>query len=127
MTFNEMAEIVGAISYRPGWSINIFDGDRPYVQIHVSTESEASLSPFNGKREAWRSGKVFLSEHMCRQEIVGAVFGAIRSAEEHEMKEWFTYRGARIYNPHLDPDTLAEIARKKGSFNFRKNAMSMEE
>lgn len=76
-------------------------------------------------------GDFYIDAHqenwMCRQEVVGAVFGAIRAAEEHEMKEWFTYKGARIFNPHLDPDVLAEVARSKSSFNFRENAMSMEE
>ena len=132
MRFHEMEDIVSAITYRPGWSI-ILDhdpmqgGGRPYIQISVSIVSEASLSPFTGKREAWKSGKHYLSYHMCRQEIVGAVFGAIRAAEEHEMKEWFAYKGARIYNPHLDPDALAELARYRRNFDFRENAMTMEE
>jgi len=132
MTFEQITEIVDQITYRPGWMI-LSRRDwsdtkgRPYVQIAVSTESEASLSPFTGKRETWKSGKHYLSFHMCRQEIVGAVFGAIRAAEEHEMKEWFAYRGARIYNPHLDPDALAQLARYRKNFDFRDNAMSMEE
>lgn len=64
---------------------------------------------------------------MCRQEIVGTAFGLIRDAEEHETREWFRYRGASIFNPHLDPDVLVEVARKKTSFVTRTNAMSMEE
>lgn len=129
MTFEEMTELVSAITYRPGWDILIKkDGEgRPFVQIAVSTESEASLSPFTGQREAWKSGKHYLSPHMCRQEVVGAVFGAIRAAEEHEMKEWFRFRGASIYNPHMDPEALVQLARWRYNFNFRENAMSMEE
>ena len=129
MTYDEMTEIVQNITYRPGWAILIGKdrSDRPFVQISVSEESEASLSPFTGIREPWKSGKHYLSPHMCRQEVVGAVFGAIKAAEEHEMKEWFRYKNASIYNPHLDPDALAELARKKVNFNLRENAMSMEE
>lgn len=136
MTYDEMSEIVKAITYRPGWTI-LLKRDwstekgrhygRPYVQIAVDETSDASLSPVTGQREPWRSGKHFLSPHMCRQEIVGAVFGAIKSAEEHEMREWFRYRGASIYNPHLDPDALVELARYRRNFNLRENAMSMEE
>lgn len=129
MTYDEMTEIVQNISYRPGWTILIGKdlSDRPFVQISVSEESEASLSPFTGAREPWKSGKHYLSPHMCRQEVVGAVFGAIKAAEDHEMKEWFRYKNASIYNPHLDPDALAELARWKNNFNLRENAMSMEE
>tara|TARA_R110000851_G_scaffold59347_2_gene137345 strand:- start:378 stop:749 length:372 start_codon:yes stop_codon:yes gene_type:complete len=120
--------IISDITYRPGFKFLVGeDGDRMYVQMEVSVESEFSLSPFTHQREAWKSGKAFLSMHMCRQEIVGAVFGVIRSAEEHEMREWFKYKGASIYNPHLDPDALADVARRKSSYNFRKNAMSMDE
>ena len=64
---------------------------------------------------------------MCRQEIVAAVYGAIEKAELHEIREFFRYKGASIFNPHLDPDVLAEVAKKKSSFNVRENAMSMIE
>jgi hypothetical protein len=129
MTYEEMVSIVSNIAYRPGWAILIGKdrSERPFVQIAVSEESEASLSPFTGKRETWKSGKPYLSPHMCRQEVVGAVFGTIKAAEDHEMKEWFRYKNASIYNPHLDSDALAELARKKVNFNLRENAMSMEE
>ena len=64
---------------------------------------------------------------MCRQEVVSAVYGAIEKAELHEIREFFRYKGASIFNPHLDPDVLAEVAKKKESFNMRDNAMTMEE
>ncbi|KVK62672.1 hypothetical protein L905_19065 [Agrobacterium sp. TS43] len=64
---------------------------------------------------------------MCRQEVVGVVFGLIKDAELHETHEWFRYRGASIYNPHLDPDALVNLARKASSFVTRDNAMTMTE
>ena len=64
---------------------------------------------------------------MCRQEIVSAVYGAIEKAELHEIREWFRYRNASIFNPHLDPDVLAVVARKRSSFNTRANPMTMAE
>ena len=64
---------------------------------------------------------------MCRQEVVGVVFSAIEKAELHEMREFFRYRGASIYNPHIDPDVLVAVAKKASSFNMRENAMSMTE
>jgi hypothetical protein len=130
LTREGMAEIIGNITYKPGWEILLGQSDgRPYVQLAVSEESDLTLDP-TGKtteRTPWKSAKRYLSEHMCRQEVVGAVMGLITDAELHEVREWFRYKGASIFNPHLDPDVLAEVARKKASFNIRTNAMSMSE
>jgi hypothetical protein len=128
----EMREIVEAISYKPGWTIVFADpgkGKRPYVQLEVDEASDASLDAHkrDGIRTPWRSGKRYLSQYMCNQEIVGAVFGAIHDAEMHELREWFRFRGASIYNPHLNPEVLVPVARKASSFVTRVNAMSVEE
>ena len=129
---HQVLQVVDACSYKPGWSIEArFDHNRQaiFLQLSVSSESEASLDSQkrDGTRTPWKSGKRYLSQHMCRQELVGAVFGLIKDAEMHEVHEWFRYKGASIFNPHLDPDVLADVASKASSFNVRKNAMSMEE
>ncbi|MDR3474516.1 MAG: hypothetical protein P4M09_22935 [Devosia sp.] len=131
MNWAELSQIVGSITYKPGWDITLAwpHGGRPFVQLSVSQLSDASLDSVkrDGTRTPWKSAKRFLSEHMCRQEVVGIVFGLVKDAELHEVHEWFRYRGASIYNPHLDPDVLAQVARKAASFNVRANAMTMEE
>mgnify|MGYP001079200400 CR=1 FL=1 len=124
MNINEMRGLVADITYRPDWSIGLYTEDaRPYIQIEVTN----SIDSVSRETCDWKSGKRYLSFHMCRQEIIGLVYGLIEAAEIHEMREWFRYRGASIYNPHLDPDVLVEVARKASSFNCRDNAMSMEE
>lgn len=129
MNFQEIKKIISEITYKKGWiiSCNEDKGGRPYVQISVTEETESCISSVTGQKEPWSSGKSYLSPFMCRQEIVGAVFGLIRAAEEHEMREWFRYKGASIFNPHLDPDALVEIAKYAKNFNMRQNAMSMKE
>lgn len=140
MTSSEINELVRSCSYKPGWKIIlgydkvVVDGSprqsRLFIQVEVTTEAEASMEsagPDKGKRSTWKGGKKYLSHHMCRQEIVSAVYGIIEQAELHEIREWFRYKGASIFNPHLDPDVLAEVARKKSSFNVRENAMTMVE
>ncbi|MEB2845954.1 hypothetical protein [Endobacterium cereale] len=130
IALEEVREIVAAISYKPGWTAAVVAAsDTWFVQLSVSEESDASLDSVarDGTRTPWKSGKRQLSKHMCRQEIVGVVFDLIKAAEMHEVHEWFRYRGASIYNPHLDPDVLVSIARKASSFVTRENAMSMEE
>lgn len=121
---SQIIAIVQAVSYKPGWDIRVsWDRDRPYIQLEATTDDSTGAH----EPVTWKSGKRYLSPHMCRQEIVGACFALIRDAEEHEMREWFRYKGAAIFNPHLDPDALAELAKRKSSFNARENAMSMEE
>jgi hypothetical protein len=131
MTNEEIVAIISQITYKPGWSILFgIDGDDPatsraYAQIGVDETTEAALDAQmrDGTKVPWKSGKRYFSKFMCRQEIVGTVYGIIRDAEIHEFREWFRYKGAAIDNPHLDPDKLAEFARKKENFNVRENAM----
>lgn len=131
---NEIIDLIESCTYKPGWCVmhgkDKGEDGRMFIQVAVSVEAEASMNssgPLKGKREPWKGGKFYLSPFMCRQEIVSAVYGLIERAELHEIREWFRYKGASIFNPHLDPDVLAEIARKKSSFNLRENAMTMEE
>lgn len=130
MTFAEMKTLVESVTYKPGWTITLRgEGGRPHIQAHVDEASDLSMDPTrrSSARTPWSSGKRYLTPFMCRQEVVGAVFGLIADAEMHEVREWFRYRGASIFNPHLDPDVLVEVARRKSSFNVRENAMSMLE
>lgn len=122
MELREMSALVQQCSYKPGWYINFLLDDRPYIQLQVAgTDSQT------GKPTVWCSGKRYLSQHMCRQEIVGAVFSLIKDAEMHELHEWFRYKGASIFNPHIDPDVLVVVASKAENFNMRENAMTMQE
>lgn len=121
----EILDIIKQITYKPNWKISMFGyfGTGYYMQLEV----ENSIDTVTGKVVSWKSGKRYLSEHMCRQEIVGLAYGLIESAEIHEMREWFRYKGASIYNPHLDPDSLVEVAKKAANFNCRKSSMTMKE
>ncbi len=124
----EAADIIGACTYKDGWEILLtgnFSGGSAVLQLSVS--KDVGRDSMSGEPVAWKSGKRSLSKFMCRQELVGAVFGLIKDAELHEMREFFRYKGASIFNPHLDPDSLAEVAKKASSFNCRENSMSMDE
>ena len=130
--FSEIVEIVNAISYKPNWVFEVHGAPdrnpphvRPYLQATVTDTPDSQT----GELTLWKSAKHYLSYHMCRQEIVGTVFRLIRDAEEHEMREWFRYRGRGIYNPHIDPDALVDALRLYGhsAFVMRENAMTMEE
>jgi hypothetical protein len=51
----------------------------------------------------------FLSPEMSRSEIVSTAFKCAITSMEHKTREWFTYNGRAIYQPHYDVDSLWEI------------------
>lgn len=127
-TWEEFTDIITSITYKPGWYFRTgVEQGRMWVQVGVTEEAEISFDPIEGKKVPWRGAKHYLSPHMCRQEIVSTVLHAIERAEMHEVHEWFRYKGRSIYNPHLDPDALVEVARYARNFNTRKNAMTMSD
>lgn len=69
-----------------------FDGERPYLQVQPAG------------RKWW------LSPHMTASEVVRTAFMACLAYEEHELREFFTWRGARVFGPHLDVEALVEVA-----------------
>lgn len=126
LTGHDVMTIVGRCSYKPGWRVDVhgdlFDGS---MYLQVSVAEDVGRCSVSGKPTAWKSGKRYLSKHMCHQEVVGVVFALIKAAEEHEMLEWFRYKGASIFNPHLDPNKLAELARYADNFVTRPDNRSM--
>jgi hypothetical protein len=65
---------------------------------------------FSGNWDWGKGGKAYLSEHMTDSEIVQLAFGLMKAYEEHEAREGFTYRGKRIYGPHMDVEMLVTVA-----------------
>ena len=62
-----------------------------------------------GQKSEQRCRKWYISSHSCNSEIVRTALKAIEAAEIHELYENFTYKGARIFDPHLDTDRLANL------------------
>lgn len=81
--------------------------DRPYIQIVFMGEDALT-----GKLEEQRCRKWMLSYHMVDGEVVATVYAAIERAVIHESREYFLYKGLRIYNPHGSLRALVEIAAK---------------
>lgn len=71
---------------------------RPYLQVRFWADGEE-----------WGGRKWYLSEHMTKSEIIQTALKAVITAEEHEARERFLYRGRAIFGPHIDVDDLHEI------------------
>jgi len=103
-----LQEIVSQIKYKD-WTLRVNRGQdmRPYLQVVFFADCTVS-----GKHMMQIGRKWWLSPHMCKGEVVSTAYKAIEGAEMHEMREHFRYRGVAIYNPHIDPDALLEVAEK---------------
>jgi len=121
MRRSEQLKLLSKVTYKPGWELR--RSVAPNGEVVIQWFVRDGVCASTGKASEWASGKRALSAHSCRQEVVGAAFALALAAEEHECREWFRYDGASIYNPHLDPDQLAQLARNLSAFNVRDNAM----
>ncbi len=79
-------------------------GGDSYLQVQFN-----GTDALTGRAARQHGRKWYLSPHMTRSEIVQTALKAVLTAEEHEIRERFKYRGRRIFGPHFDVDALFEI------------------
>lgn len=104
MTYSEMLEVIGQCDY-PDLRAEL------HIE-HPDMGNGGSYSLSMLHKDGMRSRKWRLSTHMTRSELVQTVFLAIKTWEEHELREAFLYRGKAIFGPHLDAEVLVQIAEK---------------
>lgn len=88
--------------------VDTYSDGTPYVQVLFMDKDRIT-----GKEELQRCRKWVLSLHSTNSEIIRAVFKAVEAAMLHEVQEAFKFRGARIYNPHMDLEELADAINAK--------------
>lgn len=101
--------------YYPNMDINYehWQGsDSDIYVLYVTFPDPVTGEPQRGR--TW-----LLEEEMTDSEVVLTAFKAILTAEEHETRENFRYKNAKIFNPHIDVDTLVELTKKKSSLDLR--------
>lgn len=99
-----LSAVLGRIEYR-GWTFSVgWDDDRAFMQITF-----AEIDPATGQSATWTSRKWRLSPHMTDSEIVQTALKAVLTAEEHEARERFMYRGRAIFGPHISVDALWDL------------------
>lgn len=121
MDIVEIRDIVNTITYKDGWSFIVSEKKGiPYIQINC----KVGICSITKKPSPWKGRKQYISSFSTRQEVIGMCFSLLKDAEMHELHEWFRYKGASIYNPHLNPDALVEVAKKKENFDCRVDSMT---
>ena len=122
MTPLEMAVLLDRLVYKD-WEFYIdTDEDVPWVQVRFTAPDHGTGQPARVYGRKWR-----LSLHMTPSEVVATALKAVLTAEEHEAREQFRYRGRAIFGPHLDVDALAEFAARKENLDLREDADRVDE
>lgn len=105
-TLADFQEILGRVQYKPGWQLRCHESSAGtiYLQAHfIGTDPQTHVVGVQGGRK-WH-----LSPHMTEGEVVQTALMAVLAAEEHEAREFFTYRGRAIFGPHFSLQKLVAI------------------
>ena len=116
-SFNEAWEIVEEIRYKD-WYLSLrYVSDQLFTLQWVWYESTEE-----------QRGRIWVIDPtQPKSDIVRtAIFGAI-TAEEHEVRERFRYRGKKIFNPHFDVERLVEISGKLENLEIPAPVAQLEE
>lgn len=114
MTIQALRELVAAVQFRRDWVLTMaveprtsgwWAGGRPEVRVTVTALVEnAYAAPGELPRvsklrqdEVWTLDEV---EQMDEGEAIERIWHFLRSADEHEAREWFRVRGVRVLDPH---------------------------
>ena len=96
-------EVVAEIKLPEGFFIRLdkHPEGRPFLQIYQNTICNRTGQPYREGGRKWD-----LSQHMTESEIVFTVWKALLTFIEHETREQFTYKGFKIFDPHISVNSL---------------------
>lgn len=83
------------------------ENGRWYLQIACER-----IDIVTGQMGTGYGGKAYLSRFATDSELVQTVFGLYKAFVEHEARETFTWRGRRVFGPHMDVNAVWEVARR---------------
>jgi len=96
--------ILSEVSYKD-WNFHVGrDQSRLFLQARFLARSAETGEVIMQACRKW-----LLSPHMTKSELVATAMKAVLSAEEHECRENFRYRGRAIFGPHFDVEKLVMI------------------
>lgn len=111
MPLQKFQNYLAEVRYRD-WDFNVrMDGTRCYLQIgfwEQDTQNPAATEKMYQQGRKW-----LLSPHMTKSEVIQTAFKAVMTAEEHEVRERFSYRDKNIFGPHFHVDALWDLCDKK--------------
>lgn len=108
ITFALLRELTDSIRYKPASGFRLGSmGDGYFLQHY---QWLADCNDLSGAPEENRGRKWYISTHMTPSEVVQTALAAVLMFEEHEARECFLFRGARVFGPHIHVGALQSIA-----------------
>lgn len=105
MNIKKLKAIIGSTKYR-NWTFipNKTKGGDLYVQVaFLGWDTDTH------NYQTQHGRKWYISNHAVTSEVVGTLFKAVLTAEEHEARESFTYKGQPIFHTHYRVDALVDL------------------
>lgn len=93
------------LDHKFSFVVNEYKG-APYLQVIFIAKNYQSE-----ELEIQYCRKFSLQYTMCDSEVIRTAYKALEAALVHELQEAFTYRNARIFDPHLDLNALVEFVK----------------
>jgi len=104
MTFKELQLIVDQISYKPKYFLDArLALEYDAVEIRLSYPALNVENP--SENIILRSKDIILGEalkHLEEEDLLKQVYCLFRTAELHELDEWFKFNGKRLKEPHKE-------------------------
>jgi hypothetical protein len=124
LSLNDIKHILAEIRYKD-WNFDVIQGpNTAYDWPSVSPMLRVRFTdPETGVTQKGR--KWVLSYHMTKSEVVLTALKAVLTAEEHEARELFRYRGSKIFNPHINVDKLVELTKKLENLDVRNEPVAL--
>lgn len=111
MTLSELNDYLKLVKYKNWYfSVRPFSkGGNYFLQLYFDDE----------QGEAWKGRKWLISPHATKSEVIQTAFKAVLTAEEHEIREKFKYKGQAIFGPHFNVDRLVDLCETVGCLEPR--------
>ncbi|WP_425399753.1 hypothetical protein [Aeoliella sp.] len=111
MTFQEISNVLTDVAF-PGYRFLVRKVSDPSsgtdgFLIYAKYDEE---DIHTGTLETQTTRKWYQSVHSCRSEVVQTCLKCVLTSAEHRVREHFKYKGKLTHGPHLDVETLHQVA-----------------
>jgi hypothetical protein len=112
MTFSLARETLDRVRFRDWVFFLGEEGERLWLQVRYL---EADVAGDPSTLEIQHGRKWMVPRQATPSELVQTAFKAVATSMEHQAREHFTYRGARVFGPHFDVEQLVGLCRSRES------------
>ena len=103
---NRLTALLDRVKFR-GWKFAIeAEGDGLYLVTSFYAQCAATGEALQQRSRKWR-----LSQYMTDGEVVQTALLSVLTANEHEVREAFSWDGLQVFGPHFDLQALAQLCR----------------